>query len=218
MNNQTLKSKIYDYICKQVNNGVLKPGSRLSEQQLADDLDVSRTPIREALIELSAEGILTNQPRRGFRVNSLSKELAGNLYEMLGVLEGYIAAKTCPITTDREIAKMERLVEEMETAIDNGRVKSYYKLQVAFHDVYIDHFANREMVEELMRLKNHFIRKYYIFDQEKEMAEVLKITNGQHREITRLFKERRCAELEQYLREVHWAREYSFYDATDDEA
>lgn len=217
MKNTTLKSQIYEHISKQVNNGGLKPGSRVSEQQLADDLNVSRTPIREALIELSAEGVLTNLPRRGFRVNALDKEFAGNLYEIIGVLEGYIAAQICPVLPDREIAKMERIVWEMDEAIEKRKTKAYYKLQIAFHDVYIDRFANREMISELTRLKNHFIRKYYIFDKEEEMTEVLRITNTQHKEITDLFKNKQCAELERYLREVHWGREYSFYDASDEE-
>ena len=99
---------------------------------------------------------------------------------------------------------MQFLAEAMDSAIHAGLGDKYYELQVEFHNVYLDRYPNTEMTDLLKRLENNFIRNYYLFENPDNENSVLEETNQQHYEIIRLFREKKPAELAQYIRDVHW--------------
>ena len=77
---QSLKDHVYEYISNEIKNKKLNPNEKINEQAICNELNVSRTPVREALIQLSADGLLDITPRRGFRVKALSLKDAQDLY------------------------------------------------------------------------------------------------------------------------------------------
>jgi len=212
-NYMSLKDHVYNYISEKINEGFLKPDDKINEQQIADALNISRTPIREALIQLASDGFLENMPRRGFRVKSLDIKKAQELYEIIGILDGRIAYKTVDLIKQEDIKNMQFLAESMNVAIEQGLGNKYYELQVQFHDVYLNLYGNEEMISLLNQLKNSFLRKYYVFEDPQNEMKVLHDTNIEHFEIIRLFKEKKKEELEQYLREVHWAIDKAYFDS-----
>ncbi|MDF2677085.1 MAG: GntR family transcriptional regulator [Bacillota bacterium] len=213
INYMSLKDYVYNYISEKINDGSLKPDDKINEQQIADALNVSRTPIREALIQLASDGFLENTPRRGFRVKFLDIKKAQELYEVIGILDGRIAYSTVDIISDEELNNMQRLAEEMDLAITQGLSAKYYELQLKFHDNYINLNDNESMVFMLNQLKNQFLRKYYKFENPEYELQVLKDTNKEHFEIVRLFKEKRKDELEKFIRDVHWAKDTAMFDS-----
>lgn len=213
INYMSLKDYVYNYISEKINDGSLLPDDKINEQQIADALNVSRTPIREALIQLASDGFLENTPRRGFRVKFLDIKKAQELYETIGLLDGRIAASTVDLISEEDIKNMLFLAESMEAAITQGLSAKYYELQIKFHDTYINLYHNETMVSLLNQLKNQFLRKYYKFENPEYELKVLKDTNKEHFEIVRLFKEKRKDELEKFIRDVHWAKETALYDS-----
>lgn len=209
----SLKDHVYNYISEKINDGSLKPEDKINEQQISDALEISRTPIREALIQLAAEGYLESIPRKGFRVRNLDYNKAKELYEIIGLLDGRIAYLTIDIISEEDIRNMEFLADSMTAAIEQDLSNRYYELQVDFHNTYINLCKNQEMINLLNQLKRSFLRKYYIFGHSQEEIEILKETNQEHYEIIRLFKEKKKEELERYIRDVHWSKEKAIYDS-----
>lgn len=213
VNYMSLKDHVYNYISEKINDGSLKADDKINEQQISDALNISRTPIREALIQLASDGFLENIPRRGFRVKYLDVKKAQELYETIGTLDGRIAYMTADLIGEKDIKNMKFLADSMDVAINKGLGTKYYELQVQFHDIYLNLYDNETMISLLNQLKNSFLRKYYIFENPNNEMEVLRETNLQHHEIIRLFKEKNKNELERYVRDVHWAKDKAMFDS-----
>jgi len=160
----TLKDHVYNYISSKINDGSLKPQDKINEQQISDELEISRTPIREALIQLASEGYLENRARKGFRVRSLDYEKTKELYEIIGLLDGRIAYMTVDLINDNHLKNMRFLADSMASAIEQGLNQKYYELQIEFHNIYTDLYNNQEMINLLNKLKKNFMRKYYFFE------------------------------------------------------
>ncbi len=209
----SLKDHVYKYISEKINEGYLKPDDKINEQQIADALNISRTPIREALMQLAFDGYLDNNPRKGFRVKYLDTKKAQELYEIIGLLDGRIARNVTDILEEKHIKEMQFLTDSMESAIKQGLSEKYHELQVEFHNVYTNLCENEEMISLINKLKNNFLRKYYIFENPDNEMKILSETNHQHYEIIRLFKEKKKDELEKYISYTHWSSENALFDS-----
>jgi len=209
----SLKDHVYNYISEKINDGSLKPDDKINEHQISDALGISRTPIREALIQLASDGFLENTPRRGFRVKFLDVKKAQELYEIIGMLDGKLAFNVADLITEKDIEHMKSLADAMDVAIDQGEGTKYYELQVQFHDVYLNLNDNETMISLLSQLKNSFLRKYYIFENPNNEIEVLRETNLQHHEIIKLFQKRDKEALERYIKDVHWDKDKAMFDS-----
>ncbi len=87
---QLLRTQVYDYLRRELKTENLKPGMFISINQLVKTLEISRTPLRDALLQLQTEGFLTVLPQRGIRVNDLTQQDIENMYEMLGALDSLV--------------------------------------------------------------------------------------------------------------------------------
>src|SRR5512137_2684147 len=85
---KSLREQVYDHLRLLLNRGELRPGGFLDLDALEKRLGVSRTPLRDALLQLEAEGFVTILPRRGVQVRALTREDIRHLYEIVGALEG----------------------------------------------------------------------------------------------------------------------------------
>lgn len=209
---KTLKDYVYEYISKGIQEGTLKPNDKLNEQEISDRLGISRTPIREALIQLAADGLLESIPHRGFRVKPLSLKEVTELYIIIGNLDSLAATLALDNLSEEDINQMEGLKEEMDEAIKKEEYDRYYKLQIEFHDVYINKCNNKELIRILNQLRMRFIRQSYSNIDKEELLKVLLETNEQHGAIIDLIKARDSKRLENYIKEVHWNTKYAFSD------
>lgn len=206
----TLKDHVYEYISKRIQEGTIKPNDKLNEQEICDELDISRTPVREALIQLAADGLLDNEPRRGFRVKPLTQEKANNLYMIIGTLDAMAATLALDNLTKEDINLMRKLKADMGYAIENRMLDQYYKLQVDFHNIYINKCGNEELIQLLNQLKMRFIRQGY--DSNEKLIKIFSATNNEHEVIIDLMEEKDAEKLEHYLKTVHWNVQYSNLD------
>src|SRR6187549_1657361 len=97
----------------------LEPGSWIDELKLAEEYGISRTPLREALKVLAAEGLVTMKVRRGAYVTEVSDKDLADVYHLLSLLESDAAAVVAQKATDEELKELQALHKELETAINH---------------------------------------------------------------------------------------------------
>ena len=96
--------------------GVLSPGARLRQEELAEVFGTSRIPVREALRALEYEGLVSSEPHRGFTVASLDADDVEEVYDLRILLEGHALRLAMPLLTDHDLAELEELFKAMQTA------------------------------------------------------------------------------------------------------
>ncbi|MBB4104428.1 GntR family transcriptional regulator [Allorhizobium borbori] len=133
----------YERVRSAIQDGQLSIGERVTEAELAARFGVSRTPIREAIARLEADGLLTNEPRRGLIVTDLSHQQIVELYTMREILEGAAARLTAQSASDTELATLANLVEAEGRFLDNPSKLSdinrnfHHLLTLAAHNRYL---------------------------------------------------------------------------------
>jgi DNA-binding GntR family transcriptional regulator len=200
----TLKDHVYNYIAEQIRDGSLAPGKKINENSISDKLNISRTPVREALIQLASEGLIENVPRKGFVIKHLNVDEAKEIYLIIGVMDGLAISLACPLITEQAVKDMEFYITSMDLAIETANFTMYHKLQEEFHNVYLTLCPNKSLVTILAQLKKKFLRRSYVVEPQSSMKDILFETNKEHRDIIRLIKETDTAGLEKYMREIHW--------------
>ncbi len=137
----------------------LEPGSWIDELRLAQELGISRTPLREALKVLAAEGLVTMKVRRGAYVTEVSAQDMRDVYHLLALLESDAAAMVALTATDAQLAELQALHQELETAVaDRDR---FFAINERFHMRLLALAQNRwrdQMVADLrkvMKLNRH---------------------------------------------------------------
>jgi DNA-binding GntR family transcriptional regulator len=149
---QPLREAVQDAIRAAIVDGRYPQGSRLLEDQLAQELDVSRNPVREALHGLATEGFVVVEPRRGARVASVSRERAVELFEVREVLEGLAARLAARRRTAAQLAGLQTLVAEGEVLVTGGRLNDLPQLNNRFHVALQEAAGNEILAETLGRL------------------------------------------------------------------
>lgn len=129
-----LRDLVLEAIREAIINGTLKPRERLMEIQLAEDLGVSRTPIREALRKLELEGFIVMVPRKGAYVSDVSFKDIADVFEIRTALETLAAGLAAERITDEELQIMERLLAAKAEAINNQNLESIIEIDTAFHE------------------------------------------------------------------------------------
>lgn len=131
----------YDRLREEIRSGRLPPGARLTETEIAERLAISRTPVREAIRRLEAEGLVDHQPRTGATVRKLDYPEIMELYEMRVVLEATAARLAARAASPMEIEELTAINAEMAEAMDDPTRMAH--LNRLFHDRLMDAARNR---------------------------------------------------------------------------
>lgn len=214
----SLKDHVYNFIAEQIRLGKLNSNEKVNEQDICQQLNISRTPVREALIQLAADGFLDSAPRRGFRVKPLTKKESEDIYRILAPLDALAAELAANYLTPEDLKAMDDLVELMDFHIDRFQFDEYFILQERFHDIYIEKSHNETLINTIDRLQRRFIRQGQDMGSNEEFQKLLHDTNQQHSHIIDLFRENKIKELEDFLAHTHWTYHFSEVGqtATDD--
>jgi DNA-binding GntR family transcriptional regulator len=202
INIKSLKEQVYDYLRKQMRRGEILPGSTIDMEETSRQLGVSKTPLRDALLQLEMEGFVTIYPRRGIAVNILSIQDIKNYYDIIGALEGAALLLAFGKLGGTEIKAMEKQVEGMKAAIEADNFDSYYEKNLKFHDVYLSLCGNENLVRIVRTLK----KRLYDFPRQKGYVKEWETASiGEHEELLNLVNQGRAAEAAAYIRDVHWS-------------
>lgn len=138
---------VYVRLLGEIRSGALLPGARLTETEIAERMQISRTPVREAIRQLEADGLVSHMPRAGAVVRKLDYSEIMELYEMRVVLEGTAARLAARSASEVEICELEAINAEMAAAKDD--VAALFDLNQQFHRTLIDAARNRFLVKSV---------------------------------------------------------------------
>ena len=212
MNYMSLKDHVYEYISESIKDGSLRPGDKINEQHLSDKLNVSRTPVREALIQLAAEGLLDAEPRRGFRVKPLILEEAKDLYQLIGHLEAMAATLARADINKADLDQMRKHQSEMKDAIESQDFERYYRLQIEFHNVYLRKCSKKQLIIMLEQLKLRFIKSGYSDSNSDRLNEIFIETTAQPTTIIELIESTDARASDTLPKEKQWRMDYGILD------
>ena len=160
---RALYEEVAERLRQRIFNRELEPGSWIDELKIADELGISRTPMREALKVLAAEGLITMKVRRGAYVTEVSDKDLSDVYHLLSLLESDAVAVVAERASDEQLKDLERLHQELEVAgRDPERQRErFFQINEQFHMRLLDIANNRwrnQMVSDLrkvMKLNRH---------------------------------------------------------------
>jgi DNA-binding GntR family transcriptional regulator len=197
-----LREQVYALLKSELNRGVLEPGSQLDLNALAAELGTSRTPLREALLQLASEGFVTILPRRGVMVNELRPEDIRHIYEIVGALEGAALLASSARIAPWDLANLREASAGMKDALRRDDFPAYYEQNLRFHDLFLDRCGNPQLVRTVRLLKERlydFPRRAG-FVRAWEEASVL-----EHDAVVDLLAKGDPRAAADYLRDVHWS-------------
>ncbi|HPT68734.1 MAG TPA: GntR family transcriptional regulator [Syntrophomonas sp.] len=153
-----LRELVLEAIREAIKNGTLQPRERLMEIQLADDLGVSRTPVREALRKLEQEGFIVMVPRKGAYVSDLSMKDVADVFEIRAALEGLAGALAAERITDEELELMERMLVEKGEAINQNDIDKLVEADTKFHEAMYTASRNERLSTIISNLREQIQR------------------------------------------------------------
>jgi DNA-binding GntR family transcriptional regulator len=133
--------------------GELGPGTFLDEVQLAEEMKISRTPLREALKVLTAEGLVRHEPRRGCFVNEVTEQDLDEIFPVIALLEGRCAFEAARNATDADLAALEALHDKLNKHARAKRINDYYDANFAIHEAIITLANNRWLASVITDLR-----------------------------------------------------------------
>lgn len=178
--------------------GVLQPGERLMEIQLAEELGVSRTPVREAIRKLELEGFVVMVPRRGTYVSDLSIKDINEVYEIRTSLDVLAAGLAAERITDEELEQMERLLVEIGEYMDKEDIEKIVEVDTKFHDILYRASRNDRLVGIISNLREQFTRFRTVSIAYPGRA---KNTLEEHRKLLEAIAQRNVEVAQQFARE-----------------
>ncbi|MCK9374616.1 MAG: GntR family transcriptional regulator [Syntrophobacterales bacterium] len=151
---EKLSHQIYAVLKEMIADHRFQPGARLNIESIARELDVSRTPVWEAVRRLEQEGLVENIPNRGVFMSSLTAAQALDLYAVREVLEGMAARLAATRMDDSSLENMAQCIQRQREVIENQDYLAYSKLDFEFHAAVYDACGNEWLRELLETIKN----------------------------------------------------------------
>ncbi len=149
----SLHDQVAATLREQIFAGSLTPGSFLDEAALCERLEISRTPLREALKVLTAEGLLRHEPRRGCFVAEVTQRDLDEIFPVIALLEGRCAWEAARNASDADIEALATLHAQLEAHAKAHRINAYYATNFAIHEAIITLADNRWLAQVIGDLR-----------------------------------------------------------------
>jgi len=153
-----IRERVRSEIRNLILNGRLKPGERLKENRLAEEIKTSRTPVREALHLLEREGLLESIPRVGYRVKPLRWVEVEEICAIRIVNETLAAQWAMKRLTDRELRSLEKNITDSRKEIEAGELKAFVERDADFHEILARASGSERLLELCQMLRRHMLR------------------------------------------------------------
>ena len=163
--------------------GKLVPGERLMENQLAEKLGVSRTPVREALRMLELENLVELVPRKGAQVLDMSEKDIVNILEVRSALEGLATSVACKKMSKEDLQQLKNMEVDFEKAVAENDVEHFVDIDEDFHDLIFAATENDKLINIFRNLRIQLYR--YRMAQAKNNETSMSTIVAHHRSIIR---------------------------------
>lgn len=200
--NESLRKKLYDYIKQKINTGELKPGDNINQKLLSQKLGISRTPFRDCMIQLEAEGLVKIIPCKGVVVRSLTLEEIMEMQEVGAALEGMAYELAFDAARKYCVDKLRLIVDEVQHHLDKGDVTMCYEKNQEFHMTILSKCPNKQIVTMLTKMRE----RLYDFPRH-DLSPVIKwekIFWQEHLNQITILLNGTAKEFGEYNKNVHW--------------
>lgn len=202
LNIKSLKEQVYEYLREQMRTGEIRPGSVIDMEETSKKLGVSKTPLRDALLQLEMEDFVSILPRRKVIVNVLEEADIRNYYDIIGALESAALLKAFDRLRPSDIDAMQVLNDAMKRAIEDNNFDRYYEKNLEFHDTFLNPCGNANLV----RIVNTLKKRLYDFPRSKGFVkEWEESSTGEHQALIELIRQGNRQEAANHIRDVHWS-------------
>ncbi|SFV27184.1 DNA-binding transcriptional regulator, GntR family [Devosia crocina] len=183
----SLTDRAYQQLRQRIITGQLPPGSEMSELELADDLAMSKTPVREALGRLGVEGLVEAFPRRGYRVTSVTVKDMNDLFAVRAMLEGTAGALAAVNLTESELAQLDALADASYVRGENVSTQSFVRANEDFHTAIARASRNPRLLSLVVSHLEECGRFFYMGAQ---VRDVNPETSNDHHKIVAVLRQR----------------------------
>lgn len=167
----TLNQKVYQQLRRKLLRGDLAPGAQLDERQLAEELGVSRTPLREAISQLVKEGIVEHRPYRGNFVRTFTAKEVNDLYEVRKALESLAMRLAMRKLSQEHLEQIRAILDQVQEALDRGDIAAYTEADRRFHQAILQITGNETLIESLNRLAAQIQMVRILANRDPEVVE-----------------------------------------------
>ena len=178
-----LRDVVFNTLRDAILTGKLVPGERLMENQLAEKLGVSRTPVREALRMLELENLVELVPRKGAQVLDMSEKDIVNILEVRSALEGLATSVACKKMTKEDLQQLKNMEVDFEKAVAENDVERFVDIDEDFHDLIFAATENDKLINIFRNLRIQLYR--YRMAQAKNNETSMSTIVAHHRSIIR---------------------------------
>ena len=167
-NHKPLREIVYEELKRQILKGEIAPGHRMMEVELADDMGVSRTPVREAIRKLELEGLVLMIPRKGAEVAEITEKNMQDVLEVRKALEELSVQLACERITPEQVEEMKMAAEDFRKVLKSGDVTKIAEADVKFHDIIFAATNNQRLITLLNNLREQMYRFRVEYLKQKE--------------------------------------------------
>lgn len=153
-----MRKQVYEYLREQILSYSILPSSRLVEAQIAKEMGISRTPIREALHLLEKDGFIESIPRVGYQVKKLAWDELEEIFEIRRVLETLACRWVIKRIDAQSLTALEDNMAEAEVAVKNGALDIFLKYDEEFHEILVRATGSKHLLELHRQLRQFLLR------------------------------------------------------------
>lgn len=201
LNYKSLREQVYEFLRAELHSGRLVPGSAINLSLICTRLGISKTPLRDALLQLDTEGFVTISPRRGVFVNKLTLDEIRHSYEIVGALESAVITSVFDLFRQSHLEKMRWINSNLRAALEREDYENYYQLNIAFHRVFHDLSDNvmlQRIITPIQQRLYDFPRRGYLKGWELSNCE-------DHQVFMEAIEKRDLAAAINVWKNVHWS-------------
>ncbi len=197
-----------EYIKDSLERGALKPGDRIDEKELSDTLGVSRTPIREALIQLSKDGVVEIRPRRDIRVREFTDKELREIYQTIGILEAEAVVDALYHLSPKDLDDMRQMIARMKKAHAQRDLRTYLDVNLKLHNLPLSRCENSLLLQIITDLRK---RLYTIPRLMKSAPDWIVESIKDHEQLLSAIEKKDKNQIRRILRDVHWGSDRLYH-------
>jgi DNA-binding GntR family transcriptional regulator len=199
---RSLREQVYEVLRDAIAKGELAPGAFIDLKSIEKQLGISKTPLRDALIQLESEGFVSILPRRGVLVRPLTLEDIRHLYQIIGALESTVLIEVFDRMGREHVERMRALNAEMIDALAADDFDAFYAHNLAFHSIFLDLCDNPRLLSTVAVFK----QRLYDFPRKRGFVKQWELrSTREHAALVDLLARSDARGAADYLRDVHWS-------------
>lgn len=205
---KSLKDQVCDFISEKISSGEWLAGEKINEREICEAMEISRTPVREALIKLASDNQIEWRSRKGFEVKEYTESEKKDQYIIASVLDVLSAVLAINYLDEDDYKKMNQAIESGNTAISELNYADYVTASENFHKSYYEKCNNSILISMIDSLRHSFFLPTYHNKDPKKLFSILAELNNQHKRMVDIFRGKNAKALEDFMRQIHWKTRY----------